>query len=249
VHDESDVAVNLILVFEDDFVSGGADCARGKVQLLGRRSEYVQSIHHAVAGDELCVGVAGGRIGRGTVVQIDPGRLEMEVALDRDPPPPLPVILVLALPRPLVLKRLLISATAMGVKKIFLIQSNRVERSFWNSKVLREGELIKPLILGLEQAKDTVIPDVQLRTRFKPFVEDELPGLVAGTQGLVAHPEAEAECPRAVAGAVTLVMGPEGGFVPFEIEKLQASGCSVVHLGERILRVEAALPALLARLF
>lgn len=243
------IAVNLILLFEEDFVSGGANCAGGKVQLVGRRSEYVQSIHRAVVGDELCVGVAAGRIGRGTVLQIAPGRLEMEVALERDPPAPLPLVLVLALPRPLVLKRLLISATAMGVKKIFLIQSNRVERSFWNSKVLREGELVKPLVLGLEQARDTILPEIQLRTRFKPFVEDELPGLVAGSLGLVAHPEAKAECPRQVPGDVTLVIGPEGGFVAFEIEKLEASGCSVVHLGERILRLEAALPALLARLF
>ena len=115
--------------------------------------------------------------------------------------------------------------------------------------MLRDGELIKLLILGLEQAKDTLVPEVELRTRFRPFVEDELPSLVKGTLGLVAHPAASAECPRAVAGDVTLVMGPEGGFVPFEVEKLEAAGCSVVHLGERILRVETALPALLARLF
>ncbi len=241
--------MNLIILFPDDFISGAADLAGGMVRLEGRRREHVQTIHRAVVGDELCVGVAGGRIGRGTVVRIDGERLEMEVVLERDPPPPLPVTLVLALPRPLVLKRVLISATAMGVKDIFLIQSNRVERSFWNSKVLREAELPRPLLLGLEQAKDTVLPQVQLRTRFKPFAEDELPGLVTGTLGIVAHPGAPRMCPRAVTGAVTLVMGPEGGFVPFEVEKLEASGCSVVHLGERILRVETALPALLARLF
>ena len=241
--------MNLVLLFEDDFVSGGVDSEGGKVRLSGRRCEYIQSIHRVAPGDELCVGVAGGRIGRGAVVRVEGEILEMEVVLDRDPPSPLPVTLVLALPRPLVLKRVLLSATAMGVKKLYLIQANRVERSFWNSKVLRDGELIKPLILGLEQAKDTLVPEVELRTRFRPFVEDELPSLVKGTLGLVAHPAASAECPRAVAGDVTLVMGPEGGFVPFEVEKLEAAGCSVVHLGERILRVETALPALLARLF
>jgi 16S rRNA (uracil1498-N3)-methyltransferase len=250
-----EAALNLILLFKEDFISGGesaesrVDAIGGKVRLAGRRAEHVRSIHGASAGDRLCVGVAGGRIGRGTVVGIDRDELEMEVELERDPPPPLPITLVIALPRPLVLKRLLITATAMGVKKIFLIQSNRVERSFWNSKVLREGELIKPLILGLEQARDTVLPSVELRTRFRPFVEDELPELMLGTLGLVAHPDAVSECPREVDGAVTLVLGPEGGFVPFEIEKLEASGCQAVHMGERILRTEAALTALLGRLF
>lgn len=244
-----DVKVNLILLFDDDFVAGAPRGESGRVALIGRRSEHVQSIHRAEVGDELCVGLAGGKIGRGRVVAIDTNRVEMDVVLDREPPAKLPVNLVLALPRPLVLKRVLISATAMGVKRIFLIQTNRVERSFWNSKVLRDGELIEPLILGLEQARDTMIPEVELRTRFRPFVEDELPSILKGTRALVAHPDAKDECPRAVSGPVTLVMGPEGGFVPFEIEKLEASGCSTVHLGERILRVETALPALLARLF
>lgn len=240
--------MNLILLFNEDFVAGAPELAGGRVALVGRRCEHMRAIHRAALGDELCVGVADGRIGRGRVIALEESRVEMDVVLDREPPAALPVNLVLALPRPLVLKRVLISATAMGVKKIFLIQANRVERSFWNSKVLRDGELEKPLILGLEQAKDTMIPDVQLRTRFRPFVDDELPSIIKGTRALVAHPEGIEECPRAVSGPVTLVMGPEGGFVPFEIERLETSGCSVVHLGERILRVETALPALLARL-
>ena len=239
----------MILLFETDFTAGAADQMGGRVELVGRRAEHVESIHRASPGDELCVGVAGGKIGRGRVIQLGEGRVELDVVLEADPPTPLPVTLVLALPRPLVLKRVLIAATAMGVKKIFLIQSNRVERSFWNSKVLRDGELSRPLVLGLEQAKDTIVPEVELRTRFRPFVEDELPQLAKGTLGLVAHPDSNNPCPREVAGPVTLVMGPEGGFVPFEIEKLEASGCSSVHLGERILRIETAVPALLARLF
>lgn len=241
--------MNMVLLFEDDFISGATRHEGGRVRLTGRRCEYVQSVHRAAPGDRLCVGIAGGKIGHGTVVRIDAEILEMDVTLERDPPASLPVTLVLALPRPLVLKRVLLSATAMGVKRLYLIQTNRVERSFWNSKVLRDGELVKPLILGLEQARDTVLPEILMRSRFRPFAEDELPQLVNGTLGLVAHPEAKAECPRDVAGEVTLVVGPEGGFVPFEIEKLEQSGCSVVHLGERILRVETALPALLARLF
>ncbi|MCP4035437.1 MAG: 16S rRNA (uracil(1498)-N(3))-methyltransferase [bacterium] len=241
--------MNLVLLFETDFVTTDAGEGDGRVRLTGRRAAHVQSIHRAAVGDTLCVGLVGGAIGRGEITHIDEQAVDLDVRLERSPPPALPLTLVMALPRPLVLKRVLITATAMGCKRIFLIQANRVERSFWNSKVLREGNLEAPLILGLEQAVDTLMPRVELRTRFKPFVEDELPELVSGTSGLVAHPEGHRPCPRGVEGGVTLVMGPEGGFVPFEIERLEAAGCSGVHLGERILRVEAALPALLARLF
>ena len=45
------------------------------------------------------------------------------------------------------------------------------------------------------------------------------------------------------------MVGPEGGFIPYEVEKLQAAGCEPVSLGARILRVENAISSLLGRLF
>ena len=104
------------------------------------------------------------------------------------------------------------------------------------------------LLRGLEQARDTVVPQVSLHRLFKPLVQDVLPALVEGTLGLVADPGAADACPRSLAGAATLAVGPEGGFIPYEVELLQASGFRPVTLGPRILRVEHAVTALLARL-
>jgi RsmE family RNA methyltransferase len=241
--------MNLILLFAEDFVDAADPDDGGLVRLTGRRRLHVREIQGAEPGDRLCVGRLDGRIGTGRVLRIDAELLELEVRLERDPPAPLPVTLLLALPRPLVLKRVLLGATSMGVKKIVLFHCNRVERSFWNSKVIREEALPEPLILGLEQSVDTRMPEVLLRTRFKSLVDDELGELADGTLRLVAHPEAAKPCPRTVEGPVTLVVGPEGGFVPYEIERLEGCGFVPVGLGERILRVESAVPALLARLF
>ncbi len=137
----------------------------------------------------------------------------------------------------------------MGVKRLVLLNSYRVEKSYWQSPVVQKETLREQLILGLEQARDTVLPEVLLRQRFKPFVEDELPALAEGTLPLLAHPVAEGDCPRRVEGPVTLAVGPEGGFIPYEVEKLVECGFQTVSLGERILRVETAVPALLGRLF
>jgi hypothetical protein len=97
--------------------------------------------------------------------------------------------------------------------------------------MLAPAALREQLVLGLEQGGDTRLPRVELRRRFKPFVEDELPALLGDSLGLVAHPLAEESCPRAVGRHVTLAIGPEGGFIPYEVEALQRAGCRAVSLG------------------
>jgi 16S rRNA (uracil1498-N3)-methyltransferase len=236
--------LNLILLFQEDFIEGTS-----RVRFQGRRLRHVLEVHRASVGDELRVGLVNNRIGTGKVIALSGSVLEMDVSLERMPPQALPVVLILALPRPKVLRRVLRSAASMGVKKIVLLNSFRVEKSYWSSPVLGLESIREQLVLGLEQARDTAFPEVLLRPLFKPFVEDELPGLVAGTLPLVAHPDTSAECPRAVDRPVTLAMGPEGGFIPYEIDKLVAAGFTVVHAGDRILSVETAVPALLSRLF
>lgn len=235
--------MNLILLSEDDFV--GPNC----VQLQGRRLKHILTVHRAALGDQLSVGLLNGPIGKGTVSTMTPETITLELHLDQRPPAPLPAALVLALPRPKVLKRVLIAASSMGVKKIFLINAFRVEKSFWKSPLLSRERLDEFLTLGLEQAKDTLMPEVHLRQLFKPFAEDELPAIVKDSLALVAHPAAQHVCPRDTKEQVTLAIGPEGGFIAYEIEKLVSLGFSPVSLGERPLRVETVVPALLSKLF
>lgn len=234
--------MNLILLFDDDFLD------RRCVRLSGRRLAYVRSVHRAAVGDALRVGRVNGRVGTGTVTALDDRALVLDVSLDRAPPPPAALTLLLALPRPKALRRVLQCVASMGVKHLVLFNTWRVEKSFWSSPALRDAAVYEQLLLGLEQGGDTVVPTVELRRRFKPFVEDEARGLIEGTQALVAHPPAPAPCPHAVPGPVSLAVGPEGGFTAYEIELLGAHGFEGVSLGPRPLRVEHAVPALLGRL-
>jgi RsmE family RNA methyltransferase len=236
--------MNLILLCKDDFIEGNE-----RVRIEGRRLKHVLEVHRASPGDELCVGMLGGERGKGKITALSRNSLEMDVQLGLAPPPALPVTLILALPRPKVLRRTLITASSMGVKKIILINSYRVEKSFWQSPVLKKENIEKQLILGLEQARDTVMPEVIARPLFKPFVEDELPAIIKKTIPLLAHPHASAPCPRGLERDAALAVGPEGGFIPYEVEKFTACGFLPVRMGERILSVESAVPALLSRLF
>jgi RsmE family RNA methyltransferase len=228
-----------------DDLAAGAD----RVRLEGRRLRHISEVHRASVGDELSVGVLGGLIGTGRVTLLTQSVIEMEVRFDREPPRKLPLTLILALPRPKALRRLLRTVSALGVKRLILINSLRVEKSYWQTPFLNDATVKEQLLLGLEQAKDTVLPEVLLRPLFKPFVEDELPGLIRETMSLVAHPAAALPCPRNIGRSVTLAVGPEGGFIPYEIDKLVSCGFTPVSLGERILSVETAVPSLIARLF
>jgi RsmE family RNA methyltransferase len=235
--------MNLVLLFDEDFIR------RDRVRLQGRRLKHITEVLRASVGQELTVGLLNGAVGRGKITVLEPSALEMEVALDLHAPPPLPVTLVLALPRPKMLKRVLVAASSMGVKKIYLINAFRIEKSFWKSPLLHEEKMREFLLYGLEQAKDTLMPEVSLRPLFRPFAEDELPGVAKETLTLVAHPAADQPCPREVRRRVTLAVGPEGGFIPYELEKLASLGFTPVSMGIRPLRVETVVPALLSRLF
>jgi RsmE family RNA methyltransferase len=235
--------VNLLLLEDADFI------AADRVVLRDRRLKHMQEVHRCEVGDSLRVGRVGGLLGSAELLRLEPREAELSVVFDRHPPAKLPLTLVLALPRPKMLRRVFQTVATMGVPKVILVNSYRVEKSFWQTPFLEPSAIREQLILGLEQARDSVLPEIVIEKRFKPFVEDRLPAIVDGTLGLVGHPGDFPACPRAVDEPVTLAIGPEGGWIPYEVDLLRASGLNPVQLGDRILRVETAVTALLARLF
>ncbi len=215
-----------------------------------RRCHHIIAVLKAVPGDRIRLGAIDGQLGHGTLETLSPDAITLTgITLDQPPPEPLPLTLLLSLPRPKMLKRLFQCCASLGVKRIYLINSYRVEKSYWQTPWLSPESIREQLLLGLEQSGDTRMPEVVLARRFKPFVEDELPAISANTERLVAHPYHAIPCPAQWQKPTTLALGPEGGFIPYEVELLQQQGFTPVHLGSRILRVETAVPYLIGRLF
>jgi RsmE family RNA methyltransferase len=236
--------MNCLLIEEAEL-----DGESGRVELAGRRRRHAEEILRARVGDTLRVGLVGGRLGTGRILELDRERLELEVSLDEEPPPKRPLRLVLALPRPPVFRRLLSTIASLGVESLLVAGTARTEKSFWQSHVVEEAEIRERLLLGIEQARDTILPAVTLHRYFESLVDDVLPSWVEGRRALLAHPGVGADCPHAVDEPVTLFVGPEGGFVDFEVERLREIGFEPVGLGTRILRVEPVIPMLVGRLF
>lgn len=234
--------MNIILLNPSDIT--GTDA----VIKDGATITHVRTVLGAVVGDTLKIGCRHGLIGTATIHKMSDDAIHL-TACDPEQPPPskLNLTVVLALPRPKVLRRLFIDMTAIGVDQIVLMNSYRTDKSYWGSPLL--NKLDDYITEGLQQGVDTVPPKIMMAKRFKPFVQDELPKIIGSKKAFVAHPYAEksfGEALRAGLPAV-LIIGAEGGFIPYEIELLQSVGVQAVSLGGRILRTEAAVNALLGR--
>ncbi|MCH2187920.1 16S rRNA (uracil(1498)-N(3))-methyltransferase [Myxococcota bacterium] len=233
--------MNLVLVEDADFV------APGRVRLQGRRHRHLRKILRVDVGAVVLVGQLGGALGTGRVEKMDAEEVVLSVELNEAPPPPLFITLVLALPRPPVLRRVLSGVSAMGVKRICLIDTELVEKSFWQSHGVSGHSIRERLMLGLEQSRDIRLPEVSLHRDFSVFINDTLPALLDGVEGYLAHP-APAQPIRSGSGPALLAVGPEAGWSDTERERLIRSGLKPFGLGTRALRVETAVPALIARL-
>ncbi len=228
-----------------------AEIADGRLTLTDHRAEHIVKVLRSEPGETVRVGVIGGRRGFGTILGMKkkyPFAVELQVDLSEPPGDLPPLDLILALPRPIMLKRILSQVTALGVGTIHLINANRVEKSFWEAGLLGTAEYRSHLLHGLEQAVDTRLPEVRLHPKFRPFIEDFWP-TVAGEYRyhLVADPSGPVRLSEIVTdsqGRLALAVGPEGGWVDFEISKFREQGFSCCTIGERILKVDTAVVAL-----
>lgn len=235
--------MNVVLFDKSDYIDN---------QLLLRQTRQINHIIKVLklqVGDQLKIAEKNGKIGTGIIAQIQSDQIRLqEICLTKSPPKKLPLTVILALPRPKVLRRLLMDMTAIGVQRIVLINSYRTDKSYWSSPLLaRSDEFIEE---GLEQGVDSVPPKLILAKRFKPFVEDELPKMMAQGRAVVAHPYAQLNFSQYTINHQLpdiVIIGAEGGFIPYEIELLNSVSVTPVSLGSRILRTEAAVNALLGR--
>ena len=213
-----------------------------------RQLEHLKQHVDVQVGDSLKVGIREGKRYLTEVVEVTEQAIKLKPVKEETVPVKLAVTLIVAMPRPKVLRRLIMDSVTLGVEKIILLHSYRVDKSYWQTPFLQQ--LDQYVTLGLEQAGDTIAPKIEIYKRFKPFVEDVLPSLVtADCPAYVAHPYAEMKMPFAIDHPCTIVIGPEGGFIPYEVDLLIKNGCQAVSLGNRILRTETAISYVLGRLF
>ena len=239
--------MNLLLLSTAEWLSNSEPF---EITLTDRRAQHIHQILRASAGDKVKTGLLNGNIGYANVRNCSASEVRLAVdpmQFNQPPPSPSPVKFIIALPRPKVARRIVRAAVECGVKTLHFIHSYKVEKSYWHSPLLTEKKLNEQVLQGLEQSIDTQSPDITFHQRFKPFVEDTLPGLIANTPAFLGDPKAERDIDQQLYQnkAMWLVIGPEGGFIPYEIDQFLSAGCVPFNLGPRIYRVETVIPWLM----
>jgi RsmE family RNA methyltransferase len=238
--------MNLVLVRQEELEPGN------RVTLCDGRARHLLSVLKAGPGSTVRVGLLDGPLGLATVERVEDERVVLSCVFEGGAPEVPLLDLLLAVPRPKVLNRLWSQLTALGVGRIVLVNAARVERCYFDSHVLSPEVFTPRLVEGLQQARDTRLPEVLVRRRFRPFVEDELDALFPVGLRLVADPGGKRRIGdffppsgRETPARVLLAVGPEGGWVPFELELLRARGFELVGMGARALRTDTACIGLL----
>jgi RsmE family RNA methyltransferase len=225
----------------------------GRVCLTDDRARHIHSVLKAPTGKELRIGLLDGSAGRGTVIASSGSEVVLQCEFNAGIPPRPAVDLLLALPRPKVMKRLWAQLAALGVGRIILTNAEKVERFYFDSHVLEPDFYTARLIEGLQQAGDTLLPEVRIVRQLKPFLEDELDGIFPENGiRLLADPSGRQNFFQCLESSAPqrrcLAVGPEGGWTPYELELFTAHGFRIFHAGARILRTDTACVALLSML-
>ena len=238
------------------------------VVLTGPEARHAAQSMRLAPGEALDVADGSGRRVTATVVTAGPERLEATAQAVMDEPAPRPeLVLVQALAKG---DRDLLAIQAGTELGLDAVHPWQAERSIvrWSGGKGGKGDKTAKAVAKWEAA--LLVAAKQARRSTVPGVREVLDGVgvrdvcAPGTLVLVLHEEAAAALGEAVTGVpgltgaddadgadgpverVVLVVGPEGGISPAELDALRGAGARPVLLGRNVLRSSTAGPAAIA---
>jgi RsmE family RNA methyltransferase len=201
------------------------------------RARHLRETVGLAVGGSFHVGIENGLRGIATITTLTP-KLTFAVAWEKSPQTRLPLTVLVGLPRPQTAKKVLHDLASLGAARIIFFESAKGDPGYLTSSLWKDGEWREHVIKGTEQACSTLVPEV---TRVGSLAEAVALIDVAAWKVALDPYEATGAPELSVAAAsAVLAIGPERGFAETERATLRAAGFAFGHLGDRILRVEAA---------
>lgn len=227
----------------DTFVSGA------ELTISGPEGRHAVTVSRLRSGEQILIGDGAGRLADAEVTEIAGKAFTVRLGVVREEPVPAPKLtLVQALAKGDRDERAIETATEHGVDAVQPWQAER-SVSRWNAEKRVKGVERWSSIVR-EAAKQSLrarVPEV-----LPPIDSRGLTDWAAEKTVLVLHPGATerlSAVPEAMlrgSSEIALVVGPEGGLSPAELDALAAAGARTVSLGDTVLRTSSAGPAALA---
>ena len=236
------------IFFGDPAEVAGADVG-GSFVLAGPEARHAVAVKRLAPGEAVDIADGAGLRLVGEVVAAAADRLEVKVlAKVQEPEPSVRFLLVQALAKGDRDLQAVESAVELGVDAVLPWQADRsIVR--WNpDKAAKARAKWQALATAAaKQSRRSRIPEVAEVATSRTLAAR----LADASLVLVLHEDADTPLLQAAAdvapgGTVALVVGPEGGISPAELEALTAAGAATVRLGPHVLRSSTAGPAALA---
>jgi len=251
--------MNLILFEAHEVVADTNDpeSSTATMPKTDRRYIHCTTILKISSESVVRVGVIDGHMYDARVVELTSESLVIAFGKDNirstRPFSDLNISLILACPRPKVLGRLWPVFSQLGFRRVFLIKAARVEDNYFGSHWMQADCYKSLLIKGLEQAAvSTRLPEISLDKReLEVFLTKRLDVAFPPDKcnRFICHPE---DAPSDISGApefdtskeTVIALGPEGGWLDFEIKAMRERGFVPVTCSSRIFTTDVALIAL-----
>ena len=217
------------------------------VVLTGPEAHHAAAVRRVRVGEEVTVGDGRGMWATGTVASVAPREVVITVDQRRDLPARTPrLVLVQALAKGDRDELAIQAATELGVDAIVPWQAGR-SVSRWGDKAEKGRARWAGIVReAAKQAHRAWVPEVEpVATTARVAARS------AASVVLVLEPTATARLSDAVRAIeepaeILLVVGPEGGIDPGELDVFTQAGARLVRLGDSVLRTSTAGPAALA---
>ncbi|GFN22521.1 16S rRNA (uracil(1498)-N(3))-methyltransferase [Thermanaeromonas sp. C210] len=221
-----------------------------RIVLSGETGHHASRVLRLNIGEEISVADGRGTSFKARVVAVRPGEVVAEL-LEPLPSndPPLSITLLQGLPKGDKMELIIEKATELGVSRIVGLLTERVIIKLDEEAAARKKDRwCKVARAAARQSRRASIPLVEGPCS----LEEALNGMAPETLLLVPWEEERQRGLKEALSAVdfsrplAILVGPEGGLTPAEVDRARRAGGIVVGLGPRILRTETAGLACLA---
>ncbi len=216
-----------------------------RVAISGPEARHAVTVSRLAVGESIAIGNGAGLVVTGPIVTAEHTELAITVAEVLEAPRRTPsVFLAQALAKGDRDELAVQAATELGVDGVIPWTAARSISRWEGAKIAKGRDRWSAVVReASKQSLRAWIPDVLDLVTTKQLVR-----LAEGARMLILEPTAEQTLGELEVGAedLILVVGPEGGISPQELDALAAAGASVVRLGDEVLRTSTAGPAALA---